>query len=513
MSSHYINVPATTAEVKSFLDSQRSKFVRDLSAIRKAVEESIQALDVYNVYGRSDKQNGEPLKSPRKVRLKFNDFFQRQGATTGSLWSTPDIIGFSIIVAFPSDITKVCEKLDALIEDGKLTQGKIPPGGDVAPIATKYGRIFSSGGYFGCHYNVTNSKFAQEAPLCEIQIKTVMHDAWGAKSHDLTYKPSGRISADMIESFNLLGDTLAKIDLQSDVIRNSIERIARVRRDKKSAVMRLSMSHSAKAGKKDPELTKIIADIESGKCLSGSQVWRKYELTLRKLFPDHKRDCCLAYCYLASISSEPEDISNALEALESWYETETDDFGRATAKGLTSLAHFSFGDSNAAIEEAESADAFLDKVNSTSLDEQALRRYHRSRYTLHSNLSYYHAERIGSHEGRLGDSSQKAEYFLGKTLSNKLSPSALKNGVLSDLGDIASYLQDPTTGTSGFASIDTEVFVRIQTASSIDEIKRLRKVIELINDKAPPEYVSTARLLSDFHDFCARERLAELEQS
>ena len=91
-------------------------------------------------------------------------------------------------------------------------------------------------GYFACHYNLRSSDYTTHTPICEVQIKTVLHDGWGAKTHDLTYKSSMDLDPSLVEGFELLGDTLAKIDQQSDLLRKSLENRIRVRNEKQEAI-------------------------------------------------------------------------------------------------------------------------------------------------------------------------------------------------------------------------------------------------------------------------------------
>lgn len=160
MAAADVSVPASTRAVKEFLADNRDKFVRASEAIREKITSELNGVDVYKIYGRADKQGSDPLKNARKVRLKFNDYFTKIGESKGSLFSVPDIIGFTIVVTFPSDISNVCAIIDRMIDEKELERHPDAPppnpvkSGDKNPIKTKFGRAITSGGYFACHYNV-----------------------------------------------------------------------------------------------------------------------------------------------------------------------------------------------------------------------------------------------------------------------------------------------------------------------------------------------------------------------
>ena len=108
---HNIAVPANRAEVRSFLDGCRARFVQEFDKTRKLVEE-LRAENpmlrcIYKIYSRGASQGGDELKSSRKVRLKFDEYNITAGNRTASLYDVPDIIGLTIVVAYPSDINVV----------------------------------------------------------------------------------------------------------------------------------------------------------------------------------------------------------------------------------------------------------------------------------------------------------------------------------------------------------------------------------------------------------------------
>ncbi|OAI84248.1 hypothetical protein AYO27_13475 [Rhizobium sp. GHKF11] len=512
MANHIIKVPASTAVIKEFMNARRSTFIDDLNSIQGIITKAVRSIEVYKIYGRADKQGGDPLKNPRKVRLKFNDYFIGKDKKAGSVWSVPDIIGFTIVVTYPSDISKVCTIIDQIIDSGRLKATDIGVVNSDTPIVSKYGRAIVSGGYFACHYNVS-MKRPGGAPICEIQIKTVLHDAWGAKSHDLTYKPSGRTSSDLIENFNLLGDVLANIDLQSDVIRRGIERTAGVRNKNKLHIMRVTIANTAQRSTKAAQLKAIVDDIQAGNCATDTGLVDKHVDTILEMFDAHPRESCVVYCYLATAVETGSLVADAIRALETMFEGEKKPLQAASSKLLAALANFSFGDTTSAIEDAEMAEEILSDLKVGRLSIADKRHLENLNHAVSSNLSYYHAERIGSHEGRLSKSSEHASRHLERSIKLAAGLGFPSHGLKSNDTEIERCLDDVKLASRCFAALDTEIFVRTQLAATVDEVNYLRERLRLIHTKIPLDYQNTAELLFAFHDFCARERLAELESS
>lgn len=96
-------------------------------------------------------------------------------------------------------------------------------------------------GHRGYHYTVCVSddlvrSFPEYAELkCEIQIKTILEEAFDAKTHDLTYK-SGEllVSDDLKHQFGMLSSVLGVIDKQSEFLKTLLledEKEKRLRRE------------------------------------------------------------------------------------------------------------------------------------------------------------------------------------------------------------------------------------------------------------------------------------------
>ena len=194
-----------------------------------------------------------------------------------------------------------------------------------------FGEEKRSRGYYAHHYQLEvgdNSSLPRlKNARCELQIKTVLHDAWGAKTHDLTYKRAGALDARMNRQVEVLGDVLAGLDQQSELLRHIIEgrwaldeRKARVA---KSALLKKTLSDedpSRQAGylalrqriidseswlankpTQDPDLQQLILDLDSF-CDRGNY--------------DHS--ICQLFCLLAQFARTVDLGKLAIDRVNSW---------------------------------------------------------------------------------------------------------------------------------------------------------------------------------------------------
>lgn len=531
MPSHETQVPATTSAVRTFLSEERERFVRDLRAIRGLVEQRIGKLPVYKIYSRGDHQYGEELKHARKVRLKFNQYFVERNKAAGSLWTVPDIIGFTIVVTYPSDITSICRILDELVDRKHLVTaplGIAAVAGSTsaadrlreadaeqrakALIETRFGRPIVTDGYFACHYNVRTKGVGAQRPMCEIQIKTVLHDAWGAKTHDLTYKPSGRTSQELIDSFNLLGDTLAKIDQQSDLVRRSIERTSHVREAKKRHIQIAVIASAARStAQESPELIGLIEQIETFDEDAGADAIEGPLNRLLELFDDQPQFVCVAMCLLSICTKDGATFEQAQETIETWYESASEPLERVFVRSIAALASYSAGDVSGAIEAAEQAIELIERIDSKALDDGDHPKLARLANSILTSLAYYHADRVGSHDGKLGRSRELAPEYLARSIPYRQQIGLLPVGLDSTDEEIEAALRHPDLGFAAFSTLDNEAFVRIQTANTEDQLRAVRRRLEFLHKERPSKWSSTASLLFNYHEYCARARLAELE--
>jgi ppGpp synthetase/RelA/SpoT-type nucleotidyltranferase len=520
--SHKVAVPASPVEVRAFLDGCRGRFIDALQNVRVVVDAlraSRPALScIYKIYTRGDLQGGEQLKSSRKVRLKFNDFNLARDAREASLYDVPDIIGLTVVVSYPSDINVVAAALDDAIEAKDLSlpgwSASVPPARSGA-IVSRFGRPIESGGYFACHFNVQLPGLGPR-PICEIQIKTILHDAWGAKTHDLTYKPSGRTDRDMRRSFDLLGDMLANLDAQSDALRQGIERTSSIREGKRAGVRIWSLDHplrGAVEAEQDPQLKagyRRLHDRISGigphsPMAEVNEIFRR----LLDLFESAPRVTAFMLCLLAVRVGRRELYRHVQDALAAWEDRLSDDLQKLRVRLLAALAAFSGGDVSEAIDLAEEAVAAAEAAVAAPQDSDRKHRAERLSAALFSSLAYYHADRIGSYEGEKRGSRALAVRALERSRRLYSALQLPDTGLETADADIKAAFANGDTGQAAFAALDNEAFVLIQTAESEGEVRYALSRLQFVHNEMKEGAASDALL--NYHEYCARMRLAELE--
>lgn len=126
----------------------------------------------------------------------------------------PDLIALTVLCAYRSDVLDFIRWLKSSF--------------DVQTPDEKALRD-NSEGHRGYHYVVrARTSVVQAHPMyrginCEIQVKTILEEAFDAKSHDFTYKPRGRsIPPEVEQQFGILSSSLKAIDQYSEFLKDLI---------------------------------------------------------------------------------------------------------------------------------------------------------------------------------------------------------------------------------------------------------------------------------------------------
>jgi ppGpp synthetase/RelA/SpoT-type nucleotidyltranferase len=173
-----------------------------------AIKEELGEGVVYRIYGRADKQSDHDLfKSREKIAIALS---RTPDPAKAQIEDIADIVGLTIVVHYPDQIEAVVEELNRRLSAPER-------------IVAAPAKPMSSRGYYATHVVFTSNHQDHRRKKCEVQIKTVLHDAWGAKTHDLTYKPKGPFDERFEKMMQVFGDALQAIDKQSEVLRELIE--------------------------------------------------------------------------------------------------------------------------------------------------------------------------------------------------------------------------------------------------------------------------------------------------
>lgn len=510
--------------VNEFISMNRERYVDTLNMTKEIITEALEAAPIYKIYGRDERQRGEILKEARKIRMKFNDFYS--GKSTGSLWDIPDIVGFTIVVAYPSQITTVCKIIDELVDSNTLI-APYPPKpkeseDNTEIIKSKHGRSFVTNGYVGCHYNIRIPKLRNEVqPICEIQIKTVLFDAWGAKTHDLTYKAAAQVDPTLIRGFEILGDTLAKIDLQSDLFRSSIERQHAVRDHYKNNYYRHKIADLLEtvytkvpefAAKKEQVSAICVRSSHSNLLKVQNDCHKIYQMALedKASDEDYQKWVAIALFLIGLRCGKHYFLNDAREALLDWEQSQISEAGKLHAIGVSALVNFFGGDKDTAISESERGITLASAIQ-TEIPESESNKFFHTYLSIVSSLAYYHADLIGSHEGKLRGSLEKASKYLEliEGLNNNM-PFPFASSANTE-EEILTAVGHPERASSNFMALDNDIYVRILISKNLESARTLHRQLEFLHKNPPQEIEIEAGLLWKYHDYCARVHITELE--
>jgi len=320
-----------------------------------------------------------------------------------------------------------------------------------------------------------------------------------------------------------LGNTLANLDIQSDNFRQSIERHQAVRKHYKKMYILFKLTQLLDSVYSSiPEISNTKRTINSIDTRTPKTALLSVQKDLFSIFNtplerkenrdgNYKKWASVALFVIGIRSGKKHVINSAREALLTWEQDQCSVLGVLHSIGISALVNFFGNDIITAISESERALVYAKDNISNVLDEDKDLCFN-CYSSIISSLSYYHADLIGSHEGQLHRSSQKAEDMLDllSEVNNEMAhplPTPFGNKK-----EIRLAIEDGSRGTSNFMCLDNELYVRIQISNNFDDVRKLYDILEFIH-KCPPHGVSIeAGLLWQYHDYCAKAHIMELEK-
>jgi ppGpp synthetase/RelA/SpoT-type nucleotidyltranferase len=263
-------------QFKSNYEAQYRKLLADVKAVFEGIEEDARARNkIKDVYSRSKKQNGDEFKSVVKIANKLEIWRTRDPNT--QIKDIHDIIGMTVVVFYADYIKQIVE-----IALPKLADKELYPvaGGRGNPSDH---RDF---GYHATHLIIISKHPSHQDLQIEVQFKTMLHDAWGAKTHDLTYKPKGLVNPKIKRLMESLGDSLQAIEVQSENLRDMIAEQSSVDADRR----RLIITQMAEG---------MQRRLTSGSALDASRIFEKIKKNM-----EHLSKCRLDDAQMAEVRRE-----------------------------------------------------------------------------------------------------------------------------------------------------------------------------------------------------------------
>jgi ppGpp synthetase/RelA/SpoT-type nucleotidyltranferase len=263
-------------QFKSNYEAQYRKLLSDVRAVFQEIDDDARARNkIKEVYGRAKKQNGDEFKSVVKIAQKL-EIWRIEDPNT-KVNDIHDIIGITVVVFYADYIRQLIEiALPMLADEGlyPVTDRRENP---------SYHRDF---GYHATHLIIVSRHPSHQDLQIEVQFKTMLHDAWGAKTHDLTYKPKGLVNPKIKRLMESLGDSLQAIEVQSENLRDMIAEQGSVDADRR----RLILTQMAEG---------MHRRLTTDRALGASQIFEKIKNNI-----DHLSKCRLDDKQMATVRAE-----------------------------------------------------------------------------------------------------------------------------------------------------------------------------------------------------------------
>jgi ppGpp synthetase/RelA/SpoT-type nucleotidyltranferase len=154
------------------------------------------------------------------ARLKDRDSLAKKLArpdkSYAALWDVTDLVGLRIVTYFAEDVDRVATLIEGrfavALEHSVDKRKRHDP---------------TAFGYRSLHYVCRFGGELPEAAAFEIQVRTVLEDAWAEIEHDLGYKSADAVPAPVRRRLHRIASLLELADQEFDAIRSTLEAYAR----------------------------------------------------------------------------------------------------------------------------------------------------------------------------------------------------------------------------------------------------------------------------------------------
>jgi len=337
----------TTTDVASFLNDNGWRYLEALALLRGLLQDYADSDEgkgvVYSVYSRGHKQRGksefkDAWQIKEKVRAKREDGDDRFG-----IQDVSDIIGITVVCNYRAQTSDVEKFLRAHEARGTLTFEA---------------RTKNEKGYVARHLDVELADPRYAGVRCEVQIKSVLHDAWTTWAHDLTYKPQGSLPDAIHVVMRYASKQLTDIDRLTNSFKKEITELWKRERQRRRAcslslVQDVSDSLLATVERPD-EYRTLVHDLmrnpvyRAGDCADAIE-------SIRAFSGSYDGVTGWALTVLAA-RRERDDLDQlALDYINRWVMAPTTAESKVWSLSLKATALYIFNDLPAAIDASESA--------------------------------------------------------------------------------------------------------------------------------------------------------------
>ena len=161
-----------------------------------------------SIYTRADSApDGMETKEPAKIASKV----RQKGLPVGNpaFLELTDIVGATVVYQYPEQLKPVLASVRELLASQNIAVSD--------PETHK-----NKNGYFATHI-ICSGFFGGQTLNCEVQLKTMLHNAWSTKMHDLTYKPTGNLDPRLAALMGAVAETIESLEQQSQLIHDMIK--------------------------------------------------------------------------------------------------------------------------------------------------------------------------------------------------------------------------------------------------------------------------------------------------
>lgn len=350
-------------EVDSYLHSQRRD---DYEQLLDIVERYLNWLRdrpnlfdvIYRVYSRKDKQRGgSSFKETWKIAQKIAKWRRDDPTRRSRPEDVHDIVGATVVAYYDTQIPHLSKLFEAHLSRFRLRiVGKV--------------RQHNEDTYKALHYTVESASPVLSRLKAEVQIKSLLYDGWGAKTHDLIYKPKdGSVPGDLRTQANLLAQSVGLLEKQSDILRKVIDELwQKDSRRRRAARMSFYFDMSNRTGV-DEAYSQFMSDVRADAdalavCDFEHQTFVKH-LERWNQHHDEKgpsEDACRALSFLASTRATGDLNERCLSTIEEWVDGCEDGKDKGRAMLFKALAMHLLGETQLAVDYGRDALDYCKKL-------------------------------------------------------------------------------------------------------------------------------------------------------
>ncbi len=303
------------------VDEYLLRYKEDYLDLLRRVTESVAELRkthgaaITSAYPRPDSGFG-PFKESVKIAAKLR---KKGGVGAGArdLTELGDVVGYTVVVQYPDEREPLFTALGIELARHEVTVGELE-------------KHENKGGYFA-HHAICERRYGSDVLKCEVQIKTMLHDAWSKKMHDLTYKPAGRLDRRLAALMEAGSVTLESVEQQSQLIRDMIkanwEAEGEARREAREQLFGQMLATRVRVAAGRPEAGAIIAlheELEGAGSAKESISDRKYEELTEKVAKLCGRGSeaysWILHAHLASLRPDARQVRKCIVEVDALFE-------------------------------------------------------------------------------------------------------------------------------------------------------------------------------------------------